>query len=150
MNTTAARSSAPAGLRVFRSRFSTSVIRRNQGPSYQSPTPPSSPPPPPPASNPHRDFYKSFGRPIAKVFLMAWATYQITYWTWSKLDFMEQQGEKEEELRRLESELHATIESNEKHKTITAATSAAGVSPVDPLAHQVSSSSRDRSWWKFF
>lgn len=42
-----------------------------------------------------RDFYKSFGRPTAKVFLMAWATYQIIYWSWSKLDFMEDKEEKE-------------------------------------------------------
>jgi hypothetical protein len=31
-------------------------------------------------------FYKSFGRPIAKVFLGAVFTYQVVYWTWVKLE----------------------------------------------------------------
>lgn len=31
-------------------------------------------------------FYKSFGRPIAKVFLGAIFTYQVTYLMWTKLE----------------------------------------------------------------
>lgn len=31
-------------------------------------------------------FYKTFGRPIAKVFLMAILTYQLTYLAWMKLE----------------------------------------------------------------
>jgi len=31
-------------------------------------------------------FYKSFGRPTAKVFLGAVFTYQIVYYTWVKLE----------------------------------------------------------------
>lgn len=31
-------------------------------------------------------FYKSFGRPIAKVFLGAVFTYQLAYWLWVKLE----------------------------------------------------------------
>ena len=31
-------------------------------------------------------FYKSFGRPIAKVFLGAVFTYQVVYWLWVKLE----------------------------------------------------------------
>ena len=31
-------------------------------------------------------FYKSFGRPIAKVFLGSVVTYQTVYWLWVKLD----------------------------------------------------------------
>jgi hypothetical protein len=31
-------------------------------------------------------FYKSFGRPIAKVFLGAVFTYQLSYYTWVKLE----------------------------------------------------------------
>lgn len=34
-------------------------------------------------------FYKSFGRPIAKVFLGAMFTYQITYLLWHKLEIEE-------------------------------------------------------------
>ncbi|GAB7349660.1 hypothetical protein MBLNU459_g0334t1 [Dothideomycetes sp. NU459] len=48
-------------------RFSTSSRLREQ-PSYQAPTPP---PAADAASNPHRDFYKTFGRPIAKVYVPA-------------------------------------------------------------------------------
>lgn len=31
-------------------------------------------------------FYRSFGRPIAKVFLGAVVTYQTVYWVWVKLE----------------------------------------------------------------
>lgn len=31
-------------------------------------------------------FYKSFGRPVAKVFLGAVFTYQLAYWIWVKLE----------------------------------------------------------------
>lgn len=31
-------------------------------------------------------FYKSFGRPVAKVFLGAVFTYQAVYWLWVKLE----------------------------------------------------------------
>ena len=31
-------------------------------------------------------FYKDFGRPLAKVFLMAFFTYQLTYYVWERLD----------------------------------------------------------------
>ena len=40
-------------------------------------------------------FYKDFGRPIAKVFLMAFFTYQVTYWTWVKMEKEEAKAEKE-------------------------------------------------------
>ncbi len=31
-------------------------------------------------------FYKTFGRPVAKVLLMATFVYQLTYWAWVKLE----------------------------------------------------------------
>ena len=34
-------------------------------------------------------FYKSFGRPVAKVFLGAIFTYQVLYWGWAKLESLE-------------------------------------------------------------
>lgn len=40
-------------------------------------------------------FYKDFGRPIAKVFLMAFFTYQVTYWAWVKMEKEEAKVEKE-------------------------------------------------------
>lgn len=39
-------------------------------------------------------FYKSFGRPIAKVFLGAVFTYQLAYWLWVKLETDEAKKEK--------------------------------------------------------
>ncbi|MCJ1396779.1 hypothetical protein MMC18_009671 [Xylographa bjoerkii] len=44
---------------------------------------------PPKQVSPHVGFYKSFGRPIAKVFLGATFTYQVTYWLWTKLEIDE-------------------------------------------------------------
>lgn len=35
----------------------------------------------------HREFWKTFGRPIAKVFLMSFLTYQMAYLGWSHLYF---------------------------------------------------------------
>ncbi|KAI0397257.1 hypothetical protein F5Y17DRAFT_415894 [Xylariaceae sp. FL0594] len=40
-------------------------------------------------------FFKTFGRPIAKVFLMAIFTYQLAYFVWVKLE----QGEKRAEIQ---------------------------------------------------
>ncbi|KAF2725674.1 hypothetical protein K431DRAFT_299997 [Polychaeton citri CBS 116435] len=73
---------------------------RRSNASYQPPSPPSGD-----QSNPHRDFYKTFGRPVAKNFLIAFCTYQFLYWGWLKLESMEMRKEKEEELSRLEAEL---------------------------------------------
>lgn len=40
-------------------------------------------------------FYKTFGRPIAKVFLGAVFTYQAVYWLWVKMETDELRMEKE-------------------------------------------------------
>ncbi|KXL50590.1 hypothetical protein M433DRAFT_141103 [Acidomyces richmondensis BFW] len=58
-----------------------------------------------PPSNPHRSFYGTFGRPIAKNLLIALATFQILYLSWLKLESMEIKREKESEIHSLESEL---------------------------------------------
>lgn len=52
--------------------------------TYERPTPP-------PGPNAHRSFWLSFGRPIAKVFLGALFTYQLTYLAWAKLESMEEE-----------------------------------------------------------
>jgi hypothetical protein len=39
-------------------------------------------------------FYKSFGRPVAKVFLGAICVYQAAYWGWKKLEVDEMKREK--------------------------------------------------------
>lgn len=43
----------------------------------------------------HKTFYKTFGRPIAKVFLMAIFTYQVAYYFWVRLEQDEIRGEME-------------------------------------------------------
>lgn len=40
-------------------------------------------------------FYQTFGRPIAKVFLMSTFIYQLTYWAWAKLEKDEIHAEKQ-------------------------------------------------------
>ncbi|KAF8468978.1 hypothetical protein BDZ91DRAFT_721506 [Kalaharituber pfeilii] len=49
--------------------------------------------------SPHIGFYQMFGRPLLKVFLMAFITYQMAYWVWLKLVFMEEQHDKKEQRR---------------------------------------------------
>lgn len=44
--------------------------------------------------SPHLGFYRSFGRPIAKVFLGGVVTYQTVYWVWVKLETDEVKEEK--------------------------------------------------------
>ncbi|KAJ9142658.1 hypothetical protein NKR23_g7110 [Pleurostoma richardsiae] len=55
--------------------------------------------------SPSSSFYKTFGRPIAKVSLMAIFTYQVAYWGWSKLETDEIRAEKTSEIAALESEV---------------------------------------------
>jgi len=65
--------------------------------TYQSPTPPK--------KSAHSDFYKTFGRPLAKNFLIAVAVYQVLYYSWLKMESMEEKQEKEGEMRSLEGQL---------------------------------------------
>ncbi|KAF4779057.1 hypothetical protein HER10_EVM0000595 [Colletotrichum scovillei] len=50
-------------------------------------------------------FYKTFTRPVLKVLLMATLTYQIAYWTWTKLEQDEIRGEKSKEIESLEAKV---------------------------------------------
>ncbi|KEQ70815.1 hypothetical protein M436DRAFT_52589 [Aureobasidium namibiae CBS 147.97] len=86
--------------------FSTCRPLRQQ-PIYQPPTP-SEP------DNPHRAFYKSFGRPIAKVFFMALFTYQVLHYTWMRLEAMEEKEEMTAELQGLEGQLRHLAKSTKK------------------------------------
>ncbi|KAI9880676.1 MAG: hypothetical protein M1830_001680 [Pleopsidium flavum] len=45
--------------------------------------------------SPHVGFYRSFGRPVAKVFLVAVFTYQAAYWSWLKLEALEIRADKD-------------------------------------------------------
>ncbi|TRX95371.1 hypothetical protein FHL15_003702 [Xylaria flabelliformis] len=60
----------------------------------------------------HKTFYKTFGRPIAKVFLMAIFTYQLAYYFWVKLE----QDEARAEMQAIISDLEARIEQLEQAK----------------------------------
>ena len=75
------------------------AIRRPQS-TYQAPTPPRSQQP-----NPHRDFYKVFGRPVVKNFLVAVMTYQVLYYSWMYLENVEVQEQKGAEIKALEGEI---------------------------------------------
>ncbi|KAF2112368.1 hypothetical protein BDV96DRAFT_580603 [Lophiotrema nucula] len=70
------------------------------------------PPPPPPPSRPRPEskglaanFYRSFGSPILKTFLGALFTYQVLYWSWLKLEAVEEKYDKENEISGLETQL---------------------------------------------
>lgn len=92
-------------LRAFRS-LRTSPLRqstRRWESTYQPPTEPRS------GRDRHRDFYKTFGRPLAKNFLIAVATYQILYFSWLKLESYETKREGEEEVRSVEGELRGLV-----------------------------------------
>ncbi|KAI8633080.1 hypothetical protein F5Y19DRAFT_471337 [Xylariaceae sp. FL1651] len=68
--------------------------------------------PKPQGSLNHSTFYKTFGRPIAKVFLMAIFTYQLAYYLWARLE----QGEMRAEMQATIADLEARIEQLEKAK----------------------------------
>ncbi|KAK5107954.1 hypothetical protein LTR62_000499 [Meristemomyces frigidus] len=96
----------PTRLRPFR------AIALRQQSTYQPPTPPQSQQP-----NPHSNFYKVFGRPLAKTFLIAVATYQILYFSWSKLESMEIKDQKETAVRLLEGELKGLVAPGKSSET---------------------------------
>ena len=73
--------------------------------TYQPPTPPD----PKRGSDRHRDFYKTFGRPLAKNFLIAVATYQVLYFSWLKLESYEVKKDGEGEVKRVEGELRGLV-----------------------------------------
>ncbi|KAK1989436.1 hypothetical protein LZ30DRAFT_817683 [Colletotrichum cereale] len=51
------------------------------------------------------NFYKTFTRPVLKVLLMATLTYQIAYWSWTKLEQDEIREEKGREIEGLEAKV---------------------------------------------
>ncbi|KAI4742695.1 hypothetical protein E4T50_06885 [Aureobasidium sp. EXF-12298] len=106
MLSTIARASRIQTSRSSIAAFSTFRPLRQQ-PTYQPPTPAE-------PDNPHRAFYKSFGRPIAKVFFMALFTYQVLHFTWLKLESMEEKEEKTAELQGLEGQLRDLTKSTKK------------------------------------
>ena len=84
-------------------------ISHRSNSSYQPPDPPKA------SSNRHGAWYKTFGRPVAKSFLIALCTYQILYLGWLKLESLELKKDKDEEVKSLEGELRSLT----KNKTIS-------------------------------
>ncbi|KAI1214909.1 uncharacterized protein F4807DRAFT_455360 [Annulohypoxylon truncatum] len=64
--------------------------------------------------SPNSQFYKTFGRPIAKVFLLAIFTYQLAYYFWVRLEH----DEIKSEMRATITDLEARIEQLEKARKI--------------------------------
>jgi len=77
------------------------TTRKQSTGSYQPPSSPGQQG----QGNPHGDFYKTFGRPVIKNFLIAVLTYQLIYYSWKKLESIEVKREKEDEMKALEGEL---------------------------------------------
>ncbi|KAI0408193.1 hypothetical protein F4802DRAFT_550922 [Xylaria palmicola] len=100
------RSSSPSAHRFPRSRALRPLRARFS--STQTPNDPK-----PQGSLNHKTFYKTFGRPIAKVFLMAIFTYQLAYFFWVRLE----QDEIKAEMQATISDLEARIEKLEQTRT---------------------------------
>ena len=88
-------SRATIGLRTF-PKFNT---WRRFNTTYQPPTTPK--------SNRHGSFYRIFGPPIIKNFLIALCTFQGIYWAWMRLESMELKQKGDREVRLLEGELRS-------------------------------------------
>lgn len=89
--TAAAAVVAMNGIRLVRVRPASLLQRTRRFPALAGPEPPrrlySSGTPTPPSA--HAAFYKTFGRPIAKVVLAAIFTYQLVYYAWVRLEHNE-------------------------------------------------------------
>jgi hypothetical protein len=62
-------------------------------------------PPVPPKSSRHGSFYRAFGTPVIKNFLIALCTFQAIYWSWLKLESVEMKKKGNHEIRLVEGEL---------------------------------------------
>ncbi|CAM1508480.1 Fc.00g053280.m01.CDS01 [Cosmosporella sp. VM-42] len=61
-------------------------------------------------------FYKQFTRPMAKALLLAVFTYQLTYWSWVKLETDEIRAERDTEIATLEAKVDAYGKSKSEDK----------------------------------
>ncbi|KAK5173540.1 uncharacterized protein LTR77_002221 [Saxophila tyrrhenica] len=64
-------------------------------------------PPTAPKSNRHGSFYRTFGSPVIKNFLIALCTFQAIYWPWLKLESIEMKKKGDSELRMAEGNLRS-------------------------------------------
>lgn len=87
----------------------TRITRRNLSIEPQAP-----PPQPPKEPSKVGAFYKSFSAPILKCFLGALFTYQLAYFGWMKLETIEEAHDKKSEIKGLQNELAAAINSKRR------------------------------------
>jgi hypothetical protein len=92
------------GLRPIASAWRNTISRRNNS-TYEPPTAPK--------PNRHGGFYKEFGPPVIKNFLIALCTFQAIYWSWLKLESIEAKRGMNENVQKLEDELR-TLTKDEK------------------------------------
>ncbi|KAI1434625.1 hypothetical protein GGR50DRAFT_394794 [Xylaria sp. CBS 124048] len=64
----------------------------------------------------HTTFYKTFGRPIAKVFLLAIFTYQLAYYFWVRLEMDEMRAETQAIITDLEARIKQLEKGREQTK----------------------------------
>ncbi|KAJ3479649.1 hypothetical protein NLG97_g8266 [Lecanicillium saksenae] len=69
------------------------------------------------STNPTASFYKTFSRPIAKVMILAVFTYQVAYWSWTKLEADEAREKIDAEIGVLEKKVEEYKESKTAGKT---------------------------------
>ena len=69
-----------------------------------------------PSASSHATFYRAFGRPTIKVFLMSIFVYQVTYYGWYKLEVQDTKIMKSSEIKRLTSQLQG-LRSNQTPDT---------------------------------
>ncbi|KAF4585475.1 hypothetical protein GQ602_004780 [Ophiocordyceps camponoti-floridani] len=62
--------------------------------------------------SPTSRFYGTFSRPIAKTLLLAVFTYQLTYWSWAKLEADDIRASDQETISRLEGQVRSLAEAS--------------------------------------
>ncbi|UKZ57904.1 hypothetical protein TrVGV298_011765 [Trichoderma virens] len=75
-----------------RARIASPGVAQRQARSYATKQP-----------SPAAQFYKTFTRPIGKVLVLAVFTYQVAYWTWTKLEADEHRAETDATIVELEN-----------------------------------------------
>ncbi|KAL7931217.1 hypothetical protein V8C35DRAFT_310699 [Trichoderma chlorosporum] len=63
-------------------------------------------------------FYKTFTRPIGKVLVLAVFTYQVAYWTWTKLEADEHRAETDATIAALETTVNEYKKTKDGRKDV--------------------------------
>ncbi|KAL5419447.1 hypothetical protein PMIN04_006945 [Paraphaeosphaeria minitans] len=123
-----------------RFRVSRSYSTRPTDPAPPHPHPPTHPSnsnstqaPPPPKKDPSRvgTFYRNNTYPVLKAFLLALFTYQLAYYTWLKLEIVEEKSEQQSTIQGLEEEVKRAV-AQQKRTASDVAEKVAGSGDVHP------------------